>query len=87
MYQECNRHLKDDGKSVRWINPVEYVMLYRPEKCPICKGTNRVPITLSETQFHVVWTAAVGRKGYNKGLFQDVFQLLKESGHITNAAG
>jgi hypothetical protein len=38
--------------------------------------------TLTEHQFHTVWTEAVGRKGYNKKLFQEVLRSLKEKNLI-----
>lgn len=39
-------------------------------------------VTLTEHQFHVIWTAAVGKKGYNKRLFQEVFEELIEEGKV-----
>ena len=33
---------------------------------------------LTEAQFHTVWTVAVGKKGYDKKLFQEVFEELIE---------
>ena len=37
---------------------------------------------LTEHQFHVIWTAAVGKPGYDKKLFQNIFEELIESGKI-----
>jgi methionyl-tRNA synthetase len=39
---------------------------------------------LSEAQFHTVWTEAVGLEGYNKRLFQEVYNNLLKKGKITN---
>ena len=33
--------------------------------------------TLTESQFHTVWTEAAFQEGYNKKLFQSVFNSLK----------
>ena len=33
---------------------------------------------LTESQYHTIWTEAVGREGYNKKLFQEVLKSLKE---------
>ena len=40
------------------------------------------PDTLTERQFHLVWTEAVGRDGYHKPLFQGVLAALKRKGVI-----
>lgn len=37
---------------------------------------------LTEHQFHTVWTVAVGKVGYNKKMFQNVFEELIERGLI-----
>lgn len=39
---------------------------------------------LTEGQFHTVWTEAVGMEGYNKRLFQNVFESLQNKGLISN---
>lgn len=38
---------------------------------------------LTEGQFHTVWTEAVGMEGYNKRLFQNVFESLQNKGLIS----
>ena len=38
--------------------------------------------SLTESQFHTVWTEAVGREGYNKNLFQEVLIALKNKNRI-----
>ena len=38
--------------------------------------------TLTEHQFHIVWTEAVEMEGYNKKLFQNILQSLKNKGII-----
>lgn len=38
--------------------------------------------TLTEHQFHVVWTAAVGKEGYNKHLFMEVLRELIANGKV-----
>jgi len=45
---------------------------------------NKMP-ALSEGQFHTVWTEAVGRKGYDKHLFQSILIALKEKGEILSS--
>jgi hypothetical protein len=41
---------------------------------------------LTEGQFHTVWTEAVGNEGYDKKLFQNVLQALKDKGLIYERA-
>lgn len=38
--------------------------------------------SLTESQFHTVWTEAVGREGYSKILFRNVLNALYEQGLI-----
>jgi len=37
---------------------------------------------VTEAQFHTVWTAAVGKEGYNKKLFQSVLTDLHDQGKL-----
>jgi len=37
---------------------------------------------LTEGQFHTIWTEAVGKDGYDKKLFQNILQSLKDKGLI-----
>ncbi|MDD4970847.1 MAG: hypothetical protein PHT07_15575 [Paludibacter sp.] len=37
---------------------------------------------LTEHQFHTIWTEAVGREGYNKKLFQNLLEALRDKGLI-----
>jgi len=37
---------------------------------------------LNESQFHTVWTEAVGMDGYNKKMFQEVLKSLQDKGLI-----
>ena len=38
---------------------------------------------LTESQFHTVWTEAVGMEGYNKRLFQNLLESLQDKGLIS----
>ncbi|KKN60099.1 hypothetical protein LCGC14_0535680 [marine sediment metagenome] len=55
--------------------------------CPV-HGDKPAPLltperpTLTEDQFHRVWTEAVGREGYSKALFQEVLTALQSNGGI-----
>jgi hypothetical protein len=37
---------------------------------------------LTESQFHTVWTEAVGVEGYDKRMFQNLFQKMVENGTV-----
>ena len=42
---------------------------------------NKTP-PITEHQFHMVWTEAVGEEGYNKKLFQQLLENMKANGKI-----
>jgi len=46
---------------------------------------NAKKTTLTEHQFHAVWTEAVGREGYDKNMFLEILLKLKEDGRITQS--
>ena len=45
-------------------------------------GKVREEETLTESQFHTVWTEAAFQEGYNKKLFQNVLDSLKQKNKI-----
>lgn len=52
------------------------------DPAPYGRGHNKVENPITEHQFHMIWTGAVGMTGYDKVLFRELLEKLIHEGKV-----